>query len=342
MFIDPHVHCRDEEQSAKETIAHALHVAERAGFTAIFDMPNTARPVSTPERVKERLAISDRVNSPVWYGLYMALTADPEQVKRAVETQRKIDQVVGFKLYAGHSVGNIGVINEADQVRVYETLAREGYKGVVVVHCEKESAMKKDFDPTYPITHAYSRPGHAEVQSLGDQLRFAKAANYAGTLHVAHISMPQSVEVVCSEKELDVTCGATIHHLLLDWDRLLDRQGTILKMNPPLRTPKDREALFDQLKSAQIDWIETDHAPHRLEEKLNPPYMSGITGLQKYPKFIQYLSRNGFSERLIEDITFNNINRTFGLELEPRECLPELHLESEYEFDPYQGTGVLE
>ena len=104
MFIDPHVHCRDEEQSHKETIEHALRVAERAGFTAIFDMPNTARPVTTRERVEERLVIARRVNSVVQYGLYMALTADLEQVKRAVETFQDLSQVVGFKLYAGHSV----------------------------------------------------------------------------------------------------------------------------------------------------------------------------------------------------------------------------------------------
>ncbi len=348
MFIDPHVHCRDEEQSHKETIEHALRVAERAGFTAIFDMPNTARPVTTRERVEERLVIARRVNSVVQYGLYMALTADLEQVKRAVETFQDLSQVVGFKLYAGHSVGNIGVITEEEQGRIYETLAREGYTRVVVIHCEKESLIRKkidgsqDWDPADPITHAYARPEEAEVESVKDQLRLAKQAQYKGILHIAHISIPESVRLTHSDPDLHVTCGVTPHHLLLDYTAMQQPNGILLKMNNPLRSPGMNTELLNMLREGVITFVETDHAPHTLDEKLRPPYMSGITNLQKYPKFIRWLRGQGFDEERIRAVTFDKIVDTFGIKIEPRSCTPEYDLESEYPFDPYKGLGVLD
>src|SRR3989344_7917598 len=130
MFIDPHVHCRDGKQSYKETIAHALSVAERAGFTAIFDMPNTDPPIFTLQQAKERIELANKSKSPVWYGLYVGLTADKNQIMEAVKAYDSLQPVVGFKMFAGHSVGNLGV-KENEQQFVYETLAALGYTGVV-------------------------------------------------------------------------------------------------------------------------------------------------------------------------------------------------------------------
>jgi|TARA_Y100000310_G_scaffold279036_1_gene297918 dihydroorotase len=122
MIIDSHVHLRDEEQKGKETIDHGLEVARDSGVVAVFDMPNTLRPVTTRERVGDRLRLAQDANVPeVFYGTYMGLTADSEQVKQAVGVYRDFfPHVVGFKLYAGHSVGNLGVVDFEDQRRIYE------------------------------------------------------------------------------------------------------------------------------------------------------------------------------------------------------------------------------
>jgi len=341
MYIDPHVHCRDWEQAYKETVKHALSVAEKAGFTAIFDMPNTKPPIDSRELAVKRLELAKRAESPVFYGLYMALTADPNQIKEAVETYNGLEQVVGFKLYAGHSVGRIGVIDESEQKRIYQTLAKENYQGVVVLHCEKESLIK-DWNPESPESHAMARPWQAEVESLKDQLNFAKEYGFKGTLHIAHTSVPQSVSIVNNEKDLNVTCGVCPHHILLNYTAMKEGFGVIMKMNPPLRPTGMNIELLELLKQGKIDWVETDHAPHTLKEKLDPPYMSGVTGLQKYPKFINWLRNAGLTEERMRDITFNNINKTFGLDLKIRECEPILDLEHEYEFDPYRGFNVLD
>ncbi len=350
MFIDPHVHCRDWEQAYKETIEHTLHVAEKAGFTAILDMPNTKPPVTTKERVLERLAIAKRANSPVLYGTHMMLTSSPEQIKRAVQAYRDLEYdfgsdfryLSGFKYYAAHSVGTIKVSKQDQQQRIFKTLAEEGYDGVLVVHCEKESCMHPAlWNPEKPITHALARPAESELHSLEDQISYAKEYHFKGTLHIAHISVPEAVRKINSEKNLKITCGVTPHHCLLDLEALEKPEGIMMKINPPLRSPSMKKEMIELLKQGMITWIETDHAPHTLNEKIRPPYLSGITGLQKYPKFIHWLTTQGLNHEHIKKITFEAIALTYGFNIQPRTCIPYKNLEHEYLFDPYEHFGVL-
>ena len=140
MYIDPHVHLRDFNQSHKETVRHGLEVARDSGVVAVFDMPNTDPPIITQEDVIQRLGVAKKAGIPeVFYGVYIGLTADCEQVKRAVHIINHFQQVIGMKLYAGHSVGNLGVIRLDEQARIYEVLDQEGFTGFLAVHCEKES-----------------------------------------------------------------------------------------------------------------------------------------------------------------------------------------------------------
>src|SRR3989338_4394703 len=172
MYIDSHVHLRDFKQKHKETIAHGLEVALDSGVDAVFDMPNTEPPIITPEIVENRLALAKNSNSPIFYGLYIGLTNNQEQIKRAVDLHKKyFPKVVGFKLYAGHSVGNLGVINLEEQEVVYRTLAEQGYRGIIFVHAEKELEIdSKIFISQKPITHCYARPEKAEIESVKDQI----------------------------------------------------------------------------------------------------------------------------------------------------------------------------
>lgn len=319
--IDPHVHCRDEEQDYKTTIVERKAIAQEAGVVAIFDMPNTQRPVTTKERVLERLSIADKSKSPVFYGTYIGLTADPEQVRHAVETHKELfPRVVGLKLFAGRSVGDLAVVEEKDQRKVYEAL--RGYQGVLAVHCEKESLMRPDlWDPEFPITHGIARPSEAELESIKDQAKLAYSTNFQGTLHIAHITTPEAVAYVNSVRNNDgnqmgrlkITCAATPHHLFMSDKSMIEEDGIRNKVNPPLRTEIQRKGLFECLRRGEIDWIETDDATHTKEEKLNPPYMSGQQGLHKWPSLIKMLMEANFPIQRIQDLVFNNVVKTFNL-----------------------------
>ncbi len=339
MFIDPHVHCRDGKESYKETIAHALSVAELAGFTAIFDMPNTDPPIVDRQQAAERIRLSKKANSPVLYGLHMALTADADQVRQAVNAYDEFLEVVGFKLYAGHSVGNIGITSLEQQRNIYQMLVMYGYRGVIAVHCEKDSMLKRDlWDPKNPVTHANSRPPEAEIADVKDQIQLAIDSGFRGTLHIVHISVPEAVELVNEARnKIRVTCGVTPHHLLLDTRRMQAPDGLLYKMNPPLRPREKQEKMVALLKEGKIDWVETDHAPHTMEEKIGAPYMSGMPSLHYYPRFINWLRKNGFNEQQIRNLTFNNIIKAYGMQMKQRQCTSSTNLSNEYPYDPFKG-----
>ena len=347
MYIDSHVHLRDFNQKHKETIKHGLEVARDSGLDAVFDMPNTDPPTMTREIVLDRLRIAKEADIPeVFYGLYMGLTANPEQIKEAVRVFREFPQVIGMKLYAGHSVGNLGVITEEAQRIVYETLAVEGYEGVLEVHCEEESLLKPYiWNPKVPITHCFARPECSEIASVGNQLRISKEAGYKGKLDIAHISSPKAVDLVIEAQAqgTDVSCEIAPHHYYFDYTSMIGKDGIQMKMNPPLRSEESRRKIFQYMDDGKISRIGTDHAPHDLKEKTgkvldkdgNPIYMSGIIALPHWPLNVEYLRFNGFTENQIGKLTFYNTAERFGLDIK-RSKRKLKDRRADYPFDPYQ------
>jgi len=338
--IDIHVHDRGGPEAYKETPKHALEVARDSGVSGIFVMPNTKPALFTEELVRERLSLAESTGiKDVFYGIYMGLTKDPEQVKRAVDTYKKIyPKVVGFKLYAGHSVNELGVVDIEDQFRIFETLAREGYNGVLAVHCEKENRMRNEtFNSEVPITHALARPEIAEIESVRDMMTFAFLSGYKGKLDIKHISSPRAVEDVVRAKQsgLDVACWVCPHHIIYDWTRMQENDGLLYKMNPPLRKPGSPQKMLEFLKNGMIDGIETDHAPHSLDDKTKC-CMSGVPGLAHWPLFIEYLRHHNFSDKEIEKITYQNAAERHGVET-PNNKNPIKDRRKEYAFDPYKS-----
>jgi len=317
-MIDPHVHCRDGKQSYKETISHVLELAENQGVEKIFDMPNTDPPILTRADVNERLKLVPK-NKWENYCLYVGASADEKQLEEAVISCDVYAEVIGIKMFAGQSVGDLAITSETGQRRVYKKLAEVGYKGVIAVHCEKEEFINKDaWEPHKPITHSQARPKMAEIESVRDQISFAKEAGFQGTLHICHISCPDSVKLVDeARKDMKITCGATPHHILWDMEMQRRPDGLLYKMNPPLRDWDDVSSMRQMLRDGKIDWIETDHAPHAVGEKLFLPYLSGYPSLYLYKSFInEFLPTIGIDNKQIEGLTNGNILKAFGDKLQ--------------------------
>lgn len=96
---------------------------------------------------------------PVFYGLYCGVSKDPEQIREAVACTREFDQVVGLKLFAGKSTGDLSIPDTGAQALVFKTLAEEKYEGVLAIHCEKEADFIPElWDPNDPISHCKARP----------------------------------------------------------------------------------------------------------------------------------------------------------------------------------------
>jgi len=318
MKIDPHVHCRDGKQSYKETIVHAFSVADAQGVQKIFDMPNTDPPITTEEHIIERLKLvpEDRMDD---YYIWIGASSDANQIKEAAVCVEKYRNVIGLKLYAGTSVGDLSVVELEDQRKVYQALADVGYKGTVAVHCDKESLMKPElWDPKNPISHCQARPLEAEVISTKEQIELVRETGYSGRIHICHITSDETVMLVDgARRNIPITCGVTPHHIIWDESMMERPDGLLYKMNPPLRDQKTVSALRKCLLDGKIDWIETDYAPHQVGEKMFPPYMSGYPSLCLYKDFVEnFLPSLGASEELIEKMTYGNIWKAFENKLQ--------------------------
>lgn len=353
-MIDPHVHLRDWQEAGKETLLHGLGVARRAGLDAVFEMPNTDPPLTSRAAVDRRLDCADaalREVPGVFHGLYAGLTADPDQIRDVVSAHAaRFPRVVGLKLFAGHSTGGMGVTGEEGQRRIYRALARLKYRGVLAVHAEKESLLRKrpdgapDWDPRHPCTHADARPAEAEVRSVEDQIRLAAEAGFRGVLHIAHVSVPESLDRIREARDrglpFRLSSGITPHHAMLASPDMEGRAGLLLKANPPLRPRAMQQAMLQALLAGQIDWVESDHAPHTLADKLER-HASGIPALPYYPRFVERLRALGMSSAALDSVTHGRAEEVFGFPIHRSGAVPAMDLAREYPFDPFGPvTGV--
>ena len=353
MRIDPHVHLRDgPEQEHKETLKHGFHVAWDAGLSGVFEMPNTDPPLTNRRAVENRVRKADaalrELGISLFHGIVAGVTGYEKQIIDIVELWREFfPRICGLKMYAGHSTGNMGVLGEKEQALVYRVLAEQGFTGVLMVHCEKEELLRPDlFDPEIPVSHCRCRPPEAEVASVLDQIRFAEKTGFRGNLHICHVSVPETIRAVEQhrrEKKFSISCGITPHHVLLSEKNIENMKGPSghrLKMNPPLRSEQTRKETAELLLSGKIDWVESDHAPHTLEEK-EAEFYSGIPVLHFYADFLNILKAMGASEELLEEITGGNVLRVFGLDAGLFPVNPGAYADhrGDYGFDPFSVFG---
>ncbi|MGI6439939.1 MAG: dihydroorotase [Sphaerochaetaceae bacterium] len=343
-MIDIHVHLRDGKQRYKETIEHAFSVAAKCGYTTLYEMPNTDPPLTTKEAILDRikLALISQKKWNITYGFYGGVTSDEKQLSTIVDLYNNIDQMIALKMFAGHSTGNMGLVEKKEQQKVYELLTQKNYRGVIAVHCEKESEMDHSlFDLSDAHSHQRSRPPQAEIESIKDQIELIKQTNFPGHLHICHISTQKAIELVIQAKKegLKISCGATAHHALLD-ESYIQKSNHLLKMNPPLRSSQDREFVFHALLDGSIDVIESDHAPHSLEDKAKGA--SGIVGFRGTLILIERLREEGISEEVLFNLLGNRANEIFAqkcpITIASNEALSQMikDIRDEYPYDPFE------
>jgi len=316
-IIDAHVHCRDWGQSRKETLATASAAAVAGGIVQVHDMPNTDPPILLESDVERRLSDAEKAGMKARYKVYVGITEDAGQVGAAAECASKNPGVAGLKLFAGDSFGSLGITDPRKQARVYGRLARSGYSGVLMVHCEKLSEFaQKAFDEAHPESWSEIRPAQSETESVKDQISAAAKAGFRGHLHICHVTLPETVRIVsAAPSKLRVSCGVTPHHLLLSTEQMATmKSGSLLKVNPPLREKRHSDMLIRKLGDGGIAWLESDHAPHCLEEKLSLPFASGVPELDTYSGFVTSLYQGyGMPWQRIAEVTSQNAARVFGL-----------------------------
>ena len=312
-MTDAHVHLRDWNQSQKETVLHGMLTGALAGFDVFFEMPNTNPPVTDRKAVENRLELGaaaerelGKQGHEVHYHLYLGITPYAEQIAEMVKAYKDLfPRVCGLKMFASQSTGNMGIIGKERQLEIYRSLTELGYTGVLAVHCEKEELFRPD-----ETRHSDRRPSESEEASVHDQIENAEKTGFRGTLHIAHISTKGALDAVREARRrgiIKITCGATPHHILLNRDSETD----LIKMNPPLRPESDRFAVWSALFDGTVDWVESDHAPHTMDEKRGGA--SGLPGFEGMLLTIRTLRDAGMPESRLNGLFCTNALDAFGI-----------------------------
>ena len=272
-FCDVHVHFREPGFSYKERIFTGSRAAAHGGYTAVCTMPNLSPVPDSARHLKEQLDIISR-DAAIDVLPYGAITVD-EKGERLAELEAMADSAVAF------SDDGRGVQSE-DMMR--EAMKRAKALGkVIAAHCEDNSLLHGGYIHDGAYAKAHGHRGICSQSEWGPIERDIRLCLETGcAYHVCHISTKESVRLIREAKAAgaDITCETAPHYLLLDEGDL--KEDGRFKMNPPLRSREDREALLEGICDGTIDMIATDHAPHSAEEKSKGLEKSafGIVGLE--------------------------------------------------------------
>ncbi|MCX7875715.1 MAG: dihydroorotase [Melioribacteraceae bacterium] len=272
-FFDMHVHLREPGREDEETIETGSNAAAAGGFTGIACMPNTNPAIDSAEVVRfiKEKSLNHLVDV---YPIGAAtLNRKGESISPILELYEA--GAVGFS-DDGNVIKSVGILrNVLEYCKITNA--------PVIEHCEDESlsdgAMNESFTST--LLGLPGIPTVAEDLIVARDIMMAEYVD--GKVHIAHISSKKSVELVrqAKKKGIKVTAEVTPHHFTLT-DESLKTFDTNFKMNPPLRSKEDVEAIIEGLKDGTIDCIASDHAPHSIEEKemefIYAP--NGIIGLE--------------------------------------------------------------
>lgn len=310
-LCDVHVHFREPGFSYKETIASGSAAAAHGGYTAVCTMPNLDPVPDSAEHLQVQLDAIER-GAAIKVLPYGAITVG-EKGEKLADMEAISDKVCAF------SDDGRGVQND-EMMREAMTAAKRLGK-IIAAHCEDNSLLLGGYihDGEYARMHGHRGISSAsEYKQIERDLRLAEETGCA--YHVCHISTKESVELIRQAKArgVNVTCETAPHYLVL-CDEDMQEDGRF-KMNPPLRSREDKQALIEGIKDGTIDMIATDHAPHSAEEKERglEKSLMGIVGLETaFPVlYTELVMKNIITlDRLVELMSFKPKKR-FGIDTE--------------------------
>lgn len=260
-FVDLHVHLREPGGEHKETIATGTAAAARGGFTTVCAMPNT-QPV--PDNIKVLDGILETIDQHALVHVlpYAAIT---QGLKGQVLSQ----DFAALKSHGAVAFTDDGVGIQTAGMMEAAMKAIHKFGGILVAHTEDNSLVHGGVVHLGNVSERLGLPGISNQTEAVQIARDVLLSQSTGCpYHVCHVSTKESVAIIrwAKSQGIQVTAEVSPHHLVLCEDDILTDDANF-KMNPPLRSQEDRQALIEGLRDGTIDCIATDHAPHALEEK---------------------------------------------------------------------------
>jgi dihydroorotase len=290
-FGDIHIHAREDmtgQDCHKETFATAAAAALHGGVVHVADMPNNPAAPVTDASYQAKEDLLRRQHLPVVFTLYAGIGPGTRPLARHVP----------YKAYMGPSVGDLFFhsLEELD-----ETLAH--YRGQAVsFHCEDPLLLERHRQAP---THEQRRPPECELSATQFALGLIEKYGLQGKL--CHYSVGEGLALIrdARARGLPVTAEVTPHHVFFDTAMITDANRMWMQMNPPLRSPADRQAMLAALRDGTADYLATDHAPHTCAEKQRG--ISGQPHLDTYGAFVTWLlAEQGFTPERVAAVCAAN------------------------------------
>ncbi len=307
-FTDVHVHLREPGFSYKETIKSGSMACAHGGYTSVCSMPNLNPVPDSVEHLQQQIDIIKK-DAVINVYPYASITVN-QMGEKLSDLTEMADMCIAYS-DDGRGVQNDGMM------RLAMKTAKENNK-MIVAHCEVNDLLNGGYihDGEYAKAHGHKGIcSESEWKQIERDIELAKQTGCA--YHVCHISTKESVELIRQAKKVgvDITCETGPHYLVL-CDKDLQEHGRF-KMNPPLRSESDKNALIEGILDGTIDMIATDHAPHSAEEKSRGLEKSnmGVVGIETaFPVMYTHFVKTGVIslERLVELLSIN-ANRRFNI-----------------------------
>ena len=259
-LVDMHVHLREPGRGDKETVASGTKAAAKGGVTSVLTMPNTLPAIDCVENVK---LLKDIIKRTADVDVFMvgAITLGREG--------KELCDIATLKKEGVIAISDDGSSVDSDELLLKALTKAKKEKIIVICHCEDQALSNKG---VVNLGFTSTRLGlkgvscESEYKRVERDIRLAEKAGAA--IHIAHLSCKESIEVIkkAKKKGIKVTAETAPHYFSLNEDDVLD-YNTNMKINPPLRSKLDADAIKQGLKEGTIDVIASDHAPHTENEK---------------------------------------------------------------------------
>lgn len=275
-LIDDQVHFREPGLTHKEDLHHATRACAKGGVTSFLEMPNTKPTTTSLRALDEKLALAAS-HCHVNYGFYIGATPDNLDVLQTAT------RTPGIKIFIGSSTGDLLVDSQQALERIFAETTLP-----ICAHCEDETTVKANaarLNGGHQVAdHSLIRDHQAAI--IATRRAVDLAERHKHRFHVLHVSTADEVEFLRGTSDL-ITAEACPHHLFFnisDYDRL----GTLIQMNPSIKTAADNDAVWRGLLDGTLEVVATDHAPHTLEEK-RQPYPKSPSGLPAVENYLALL-----------------------------------------------------
>jgi dihydroorotase len=268
--IDDQVHFREPGLTHKEDLVHASRACAKGGVTTFLEMPNTRPAATTQALLEEKLLLASQ-RSLVNYGFYIGATP------HNLDELRAAHRTPGIKIFIGSSTGDLLVDEQEALERIFAETTLP-----LTAHCEDEATVRANAERlagTHDVAD-HSRIRDHRAALIATRRALDLAFRHRHRFHVLHVSTGDEADLLADHRNL-ITAEACPHHLFFNVDDYA-RLGTLVQMNPSLKTREDNERLWQALLDGRIQVIATDHAPHTPEEKQReyPDSPSGLPAVE--------------------------------------------------------------